>query len=251
MSRAVFPLAVVLLLIISLSLVEGMMRDRWASSGIQAAELGKRFDQVPHKLGDWQGEDLSVDEETKSTAGAVGYVSRRYVNSVTGGAVRIWLIVGHSRDIWRHTPDICYPNQGFREVGGQLKHHMPVPGEEAAVFYTAKYSKEDPTGRHVERVFWAWNHPDTDLWEAPDSARAHYGLARALFKLYFVSSVGRDENTIDGNASVEFAELMLPALNAALFPEEGVETLEAAAVAAAAVAAEAVDPGTESEQAAQ
>ncbi len=220
MFRLVLPFVVAFALILSLSLREGVMRDRWAEPGIQAAELGERFKQVPRRIGDWEGEDLPVDEVTRQTAGAVSYVSRRYTNTFSGQSVNIWLIVGHSRDICRHTPQVCYPSQGFRSVGGILKQHLETPGQQPAVFFTSKFLKEDPTGRHEERVFWTFNHPETNLWEAPDSPRFHYGMSRALYKLYFVAPVGRDENTADSNVAFEFAGLMLPALNAALFPEE-------------------------------
>ncbi|MCG8450911.1 MAG: EpsI family protein [Pirellulales bacterium] len=227
MNRVIFPFAAAVVVIISLSLVEGVMRDRWATPGVEASEVGQRFQQVPIELGDWVGEDLPVDMVTKSTAGAVNYVSRRYVNRRTKQEVTLWLIVGHSRDICRHTPDVCYPNQGFRRVGSQLKHPIPITdtGRDAD-FYTAMFSKEDPAGRHDERVFWSWNRPDTNLWEAPVNPRFHYGLSRALYKVYFVSRVPRDENTIAGNAAVEFAELMLPALNKALFPQQKASSAE-------------------------
>jgi len=224
MNRVSIPLAIGLLLIISLSFVEGNMRDRWGTPEIEAAEFGKRFEKVPKTIGNWEGEDLPVEEVTRKTAGAVSYVSRRYTNSRTQQAVNLWLIVGHSRDIVRHTPVLCYPSQGFRQIGSPLKHHIDVPGEESAEFYTATFSKEDPSGRHMERVFWAWNHPDINKWEAPDSARIKYGLARALYKMYFVGSVSGEENTVDSSATVKFAKLMLPALNDALFPEESIES---------------------------
>ena len=226
MNRIYLPLEASLVLIVSLALVEGKMRDRWGTPGVEAAELGKRFDQVPKKIGDWVGEDLPVEEVTRKTAGAVNYVSRLYTNSKNRNTVNLWLIIGHSRDVCRHTPTVCYPSQGFRQTGDPLKHHIDVLGEEPAEFFTATFSKEDPSGRHLERVFWAWNHPDTDIWEAPDNARVHYGLSRALYKLYFVGNVLNDENTIDSSASVDFAKLMLPALNAALFPEKIADTVQ-------------------------
>ena len=37
-----------------------------------------------------------------------------------------------------------------------------------ADFFTAKFIKDDAMGRRVERVFWAWNHPDKNDWEAAD-----------------------------------------------------------------------------------
>jgi len=134
--------------------------------------------------------------------------------------VTLWLIVGHSRDIIRHTPNICYPNSGFVQRGSQLRHHIDLGGGKEAVFYTAKFQKEDAFGRIIERVFWAWNHPDYDRWEAPDSPRFHYGRSRALYKVYFTSNVTAAENTIDDNPAVDFAKVMLPAIDAALFPKK-------------------------------
>lgn len=222
MIRLMLPAALGLVAILSLSFFEGYaMKDRWGTPGIDAMELSKRFDQVPLSIGDWQGEDLPVDEITRKTAGAIGYVSRRYVNLKTDQQVVLWLIVGHSRDIVRHQPTVCYPSSGFRQLGSQLLYHMDTKGGKPAVFYTAKFEKEDALSRRVERVFWTFNHPDVDQWEAPDGksgARKHYGLSRALYKLYFTSAVGLDEDLIEANAAVELAEQLLPAIDAALFP---------------------------------
>ena len=208
------------ILIVSLSVYEGYaLKDRWGTPDAEAAELGMRFEQVPKEIGDWVGEDLPVDDIIKNTAGAVNYVSRRYTNRETGRVVTLWLIVGHSRDICRHTPNICYPASGFRQDGIQLKYHLDLPADKSADFFTAKFMKDDVQGRRVERVFWAWNHPDKNKWEAPDAQRMHYGLARALYKVYFTSDVMMDEDTADENIAAEFAELMLPSINEALFPE--------------------------------
>ena len=234
MKSALVPFVVALVAITFLSLVEGKMRDRWTAGGIPAEELDRRFSRVPTKLGDWVGEDKPVDEVTRKTAGAISYVSRVYINERTQQTVTLWLVVGHARDICRHTPDICYPNQGFRRDGSQLTHSIPVAGKEQdASFYTALFVKEDPTGRHKERVFWAWNHDDFDCWEAPNSPRFHYGLSKTLYKVYFVSSVARDENTFESNVAVDFAEEMLPAINEALFSKEGAASDSAASDSAA------------------
>ena len=221
MIRTALPIALGLILILSLSLVENItIQDRWGTPGAEAAKLGEHFSKVPKTIGDWEGEDKPVDEQVRNTAGAVSYVSRRYTEASTGRTVELWLIVGHSHDIVRHTPNICYPSSGFRQIGPQLRHHMDVSGEKPAVFYTGKFQKEDALGRRVERVFWAWNHPSIQQWESPDSARKHYGLQRALYKLYFTSVVQTDESTIEQNVSTDFASLMLPAIDAALFSSE-------------------------------
>ena len=208
------------ILIVSLSLVENVfIKDRWGNPGAEAEEMGKRFSGVPKEIGDWKGEDLPVEEIVKKTAGAVNVVSRRYVYKSSNMWVRMWLVVGHSRDICRHTPNVCYPASGFRPEGLQIKHHIDLPNGDSSDFFTAKFLKDDATGRNLERVFWAWNHPQKDKWEAPDSPRIHYGLSRALYKVYFTSGVLVSENTAEDNVAAEFAGLMLPEINRALFPE--------------------------------
>lgn len=227
MTRTMIPAIVAFVAIIGLSFYEGYaMKDRWGEPGAEAALLGERFRQVPKTIGDWEGEDLPVDEVVRKTAGAVSYVSRRYVNNLTNQQVVLWLIVGHSRDIVRHTPNICYPSSGFRQTGPQLREVVKY-GSKEAEFYTAKFEREDAFSRNIDRVFWTFNHPDTNKWEAPtDGARTHYGLAKALYKLYFTSAVAREEDTADENAAIPFAEEMLPAIDAALFPTEASQTAE-------------------------
>lgn len=235
MIRTFLPAIIGLVTILGFSVYEGVaIKDRWVVAGGEAKELAKRFDQVPMTLGDgkWVGQDMPVGEVERNGAGAIGYVSRRYTHSVTGRAVDIWLIVGHSRDITRHTPTACYPSAGFRQASSQIIHDIDLKNGNTAHLYTAKFDKEDTSGQNTLRVFWTFNHPDKDLWEAPGEGegmfkgwfkgpRWHYGRSQALYKLYFTSSVLPSEDTITDNASVEFAKLMLPEIDKALFPTEG------------------------------
>ena len=227
------------LLILTLCFYEQVfLRDYWSQPGLEAKIMGERFQQVPKQIGVWKGQDLSVDEQIKKTAGAVKYVSRLYKNEETGREVKLWLIVGHSRDICRHTPNICYPSSGFRQDGRLIRHEVVPEGSEPGQFFTGKFIKDDAYGRHAERVFWAWNQPEADKWEAPGDARQHYGLQRALYKLYFTSNVLTSEDTAADNIAAEFAALMLPEVDKALFPESHLAT-----------AADASDEAEESEDA--
>lgn len=246
MVRTLLPAVVGLIAIVSLSFYEGYeMKDRWGTVGVEAEELGERFAKVPRHLGDeWTGEDLPVDEIVRKTAGAIRYVSRLYTHGPTGKQVNLWLIVGHSRDIMRHTPNVCYPSSGFRQVGSQLRHHvdLDLKDNKEAVFYTAKFEREDAFRHQIERVFWAFNHPDTNQWESPEEgARWRYGMSKALYKLYFTSTVQADEDTIEDSITVEFAELMLPVIDKALFPTAASELSVSEAELAET---EAVEPDT-------
>ncbi|MDC0936612.1 exosortase-associated EpsI family protein [Pirellulales bacterium] len=218
------PLGIVVVLLITITVIEARISDRFTTSAVSAADFVARFKEVPMDVGPWRGTNNDVDEQVKETAGAVGHVSRTYTNTTTGAQVDLWLIVGHARDILRHTPNVCYRSAGFRQLGTVNKHPIEVEGGGEAVFATAQFLKEDNHSRNQVRVFWAWNgnEPDKEKWEAPDGRRLYYGNNRALYKIYFTSAVLTDEEHAGDSVAVDFAELMLPHVNTALFPTEGV-----------------------------
>lgn len=245
------PLAVALTFLVVLTCVSWYFSDAFNSSAITASEFAERFEEVPKNLGSWVSQEREVTDEVRDTAGAVGHVSRTYLDQNTGRQVDLWLIVGHSRNIVRHTPDICYPSAGFTALGSQIKHQIKPKEGEPGMFYTAEFVKEDAMSRHKIRVFWSWNGNKEGQygWKAPSSggaladmigikgARAYYGNNTALYKMYFTTAVTEGEDEINDSPAIEFAKLMIPEVNKALFPErygssatpaEGIEEAEEA-----------------------
>lgn len=247
MNRIVIPAVLAVVLIGTTTVIEGVFfKDRWGTPGVEAAELGRRFAKVPKEIGDWTGIDLPVQQDVQERSGAVNFVSRRYKNSKTGERVDLWLIIGHARDIIRHTPDICYASSGFHQKGSTLHHTVSYDGGKEARFFTSKFLKENELVRDLQRVFWAWNHPDLEKWDAPENARYYYGMAsRTLYKMYFTSTMTSDQDTVGDSPATEFAQLILPAIDAALFGEEGAveDTQEAAEEGAEEETAEAQSVG--------
>ena len=221
MSPKNIPIILAAVLIVGLTMIEARFSDRWHDSSMDAEEFGDRFERVPMDVGPWKGEDQDVEEAVRKMAGAVHFVSRTYANENTDEVVRVWLIVGHSRDVCRHTPNVCYPSQGFNKTSSVLKQPIDLPGEKPAEFNTAKFEKSSEQGRVTERVFWAWSDPDEKQWKAPSNPRFEFGNKRALYKLYFTSDVKPTEETKEDNVALEFAKEMLPRIDAALFSEGG------------------------------
>lgn len=238
MLRLYIPVAVTVALIASLTYWESVYSDRWTDSSMDAVEFGKRFTNVPKEIGPWIGTNSEVAKETLDVAGAVNHVSRTYENSESGERVDLWLVVGHSRDIGRHTPDVCYPSQGFAQDGDVLKQRVEAPGEEPATFFTARFRSEG-AGGYSRRVFWAWNpNEEGSVWEAPNNSRIRFGNNTALYKMYFTANMPDKNQQVDENTAYKFAEMMLPIVNRALFPERyPAGSAEAAAATAAATPA--------------
>jgi hypothetical protein len=236
MLRVFAPVGVAVLAIAVLTGFQIKFSNRFNVGTVTAEEFSAKFSKVPMTIGSWVGTDMEVDPATLEQAGAVEYVSRRYVNTETKQEVDLWLIVGHSRDICRHTPDICYPSQGFSQLGERVPWNFDDDSnpDHPPKFFTAKFRSESNAGSSDKRVFWAWNGntEGQDRWDAPEpktwfdwlpfkspGPKVYYGNNSALYKMYFTTTMaGIDEDVAD-NVANDFAELMLPQIDRALFPE--------------------------------
>src|SRR5437868_5932365 len=93
------PIILGVALIVGLTIPQINMTDRLAGTNVTAEQRAKLLEKVPAKVGDWQGEDMPIDPNVRQVAGAIGAVQREYRNVRTGEKVRLWLIVGHARDV--------------------------------------------------------------------------------------------------------------------------------------------------------
>ena len=241
------PYALGLVLLAGATWWQAQIVDRWGTSGISEDELNRRFASVPMNIGKWVGTDHEVEEIITEKAGAVAHVNRVYRNTETGEEVAMWLIAGHAKDIVRHTPDICYPAQGYRRARNQITHEMPTADGTQAVFWTAVFAPETQLDAGNRRVFWAWAvSPDGDeepQWRAPSEPRFAFRNTPSLFKMYFTSLLTPRESTAAASPCTDFARVCIPQVNQALFGEiSGSGAGEAGAANASAVEATTGEP---------
>jgi Protein of unknown function (DUF3485) len=214
------PIFLGVLALVGLTVAEARMSGRFQGSNMTEAEFAALLKNVPEDIGDWHGTDLPVEEQVKMTSGARGYVSRSYKNALTGETVTVWLIVGHAKDVMRHTPDVCYPSSGFttRAPENSLQSFV-FDGKNMGDFYTNTFVKEDSMGRQLIRVFWSWYKPSEDgkvEWKAPKIVRWEFGNAPSLYKLYFTSNMHDFRETTEESPCMKFAKLFLPVVDKAL-----------------------------------
>lgn len=253
------PIVLAVFLIVGLTIPQIIMTDRLSGSNVTAEQRAELLKRVPKEIGDWHGEDMEIDEVVREKVGAVGAVSRIYRNVRTGEKVDLWLIVGHARVISGHTPDICYPSSGFETRAAENSvYPFSVEGEPDATFLTNTFFKEDVTGRQLVRVFWAWYNAAEDEdrstieWEGPANPRLRFGNSRALYKMYFTSTMTDPMETAEQSSCLRFAREFLPVLNKALAEvndDSGSTTASPAATPPAQEAETAAAPGEASEEA--
>lgn len=217
------PLIVVCIALVPLTIWQWSMMDWVWTSNVPAQQCAYLLQtEIPQEFGDWVGVDQPVDPEVRKTAGADGYISRTYVNQNSPNKrVNVWFIVGHFRNVARHTPNVCYKGAGFDQVEDGNIQQFVVDGIPKSEFRTAKFRGLAPTGQTVyQRVFWAWWKPepleegqspeDVNIaWTSPEDPRLEYGFCRALYKLYFTADASEDEAAAD-SVCMEFAQEFLP-----------------------------------------
>jgi len=224
---------VAVVLITSMSVVQGIWSDRWSRENPEAELFAERLKDVPLNFGDWEGVDTKVGPSGLKGAGAIGHISRVYKNSNTGEVVSLFIICGHSRDVSWHAPNQCYPRAGYEQHHERLRHTIRFAGGQdeeprTAQFWRAEFEKATDQRIDKQRVFWAWNADGE--WLAPEIPKTEFGNLRALYKMYFIThlpAVG-DPKPAEMSASIGFGQEFLPLVTSALFPGQGRDTQDTA-----------------------
>jgi hypothetical protein len=205
-------------LVLATGIIQGLWSDRWVNSSNESQFLAERINRLPMKLGDWQAEEIAGSESQLKKAGAVGHLSRIYRNQLTGEQVSLFLICGHMRHVSVHTPDRCYPANGF-EQQGEPQHFTIKTSSGPVDTFTTTFRQDEATGIHRQRVFWTWGYEDK--WQAPDNPRVTFGGVRALYKMYLITSVPPSvQQAADESPALHFAQDTLGEINAILFAPE-------------------------------
>ena len=212
------PIVVGVILIIGLTVFQGIKADRWNESGADAAVFAAQLVNIPLAFGDWEGVDTDPgDRRELQVAGAVGHLTRKYRNTRTNEEIDLYIICGHSRDITMHTPDRCYPKAGFSQEKTRSEPFTVELDEGSAEFYTNTFRKEDLQGIRNLRIFWSWAVDAETGWQAPDLPRRAFAAKRAIYKMYLINFLPSQSGTADNSPCVEFGRRFLPTLNEALF----------------------------------
>lgn len=215
------PMVVAIVLIGSLTYFQGQWSHRWSAAVADSRVLAARIGDVPLNVGLWEGTDEEVTADVIKVSGAAGHLSRTYKNKETGDRVKVWLICGRPSDMIIHNPQICYPGQGYRQLGSKLtrvfetKKYASTKEELTSEFFTAVFRKESHHAAVSDRVYWAFaSGPE---WKAPLSTRLAFPGVTSLYKLYFTYQVTGSVKMTDRDPAVKFGEVFIPVVNEALF----------------------------------
>jgi hypothetical protein len=196
------PLIAAVLLLATSGIFQGLWTDRWGVS-TELESAARRLENVPMVVGDWHAEARTIPDEELTKAEVLGYISRSYRHP-TMGEVNLLLLCGRPGPIAVHTPDICFPGNGFK-----LEGKTESVSVAQADFRMVRLSKAKLLPEYL-RVFWSWSSGNG--WSAPASPRFTFGGNKFLYKLYIVHRREKPEEPVKDDPALEFLKELLPTL---------------------------------------
>jgi len=209
------PIVAALSLLVGYGLVEGFWTNRWVpSKAVESAAA--RLNDVPMTIGEWKATASDLPPRETEAGQIAGYLYRNYVNRRTRAALSVLVVCGQPGPICVHSPEVCYPSAGYREVAKPVNHAVPMAGSAApATFKVATYLSGENALPDRLRILWSWNAGGG--WQAPDNPRLEFSRSAALYKLYVVRHTPRDDEPLDKEPALEFIQRLIPELEKSLF----------------------------------
>jgi hypothetical protein len=204
--------------VLGVTYLHGQMTERWSGRNV-TAELQRAAERLeslfPERCGAWEAaEELESRPGELERAGAVGHVSRAFVNAKSKARVSVFVVCATPRDASGHTPDRCYPGAGFEIAETEHRQTVPLADGRSAEAFTGTFRKSGQT----LRVFWTYGVDSR--WVAPQIARIELADAKAVYKLYVII----DETSLPAGLGVkvcsEFMSVLLAEFDAALRESE-------------------------------
>lgn len=216
-------------ILLGTGVVHGLWTDRWSLSAEPHTSAAKLAD-VPMNVGEWEGEDLPPPPAQHMVIGEIAAaVNRKYTNRKTGQVMTIMIICGRPGPIAQHPPDVCFGGIGFhavRTTRTTISEGLSKP----ASFWAGDFIKADADVPTRLRIFWSWAAAGSGgTWLAPSSSRFTFATYPALYKLYIIHAMGREEETVDEDSARGLILALLPELQRVLFtPAAGSDAAKAA-----------------------
>ena len=107
---------------------------------------------LPKSVGTWrivEGSETKLDDLTTRITGSTDYVLWKYKDDQTGTMLSALILYGPAEPVVPHTPQVCYPATGFRDVSGIIDHDVKFGDGKVASFRSNVFAKSG--GRDVIR----------------------------------------------------------------------------------------------------
>jgi hypothetical protein len=188
------------------------LRDwRFQSLSKESKNAPFPLEDFPKALGEWQsveGLETKLDPQIARIAGSSDHLLRTYLNRTSGESVVVLILYGLAELISAHTPEVCYPSAGFKNVPPTRDFDIPIPeSTEKASFREELFVKYSAGAAIHERVYHSFRNagqwaPDMQSrWKA---FRYHPGM----FKIQVQRRDGGDARKVDAEVEAFLARMV-------------------------------------------
>ena len=213
MSRFGIPVIAGIILLLA-GIAQGLRSDRW---GLRPDVLAaaKKLSKVPATIGKWHSSEVPIDQRELTMAGALDYLSRKYVSRDDGTAVYVTILCGRHGPMSVHAPTVCFVGAGWNLNEPPVKYSLQIGNPpQNKEFWLADFQKNSASMTHTMRTFWSWSVSGD--WRAVDHPRITYADSPFLYKIYISYSLTETGEPID-EPTKEFLELLLSEVDRTLF----------------------------------
>ena len=220
MPRYIIPVIASVVLIVAVTVVEGIFSERWHTRPHSQEEqvFAERLKKIPTAFDEWTSVDEPLNPEELIGARAAGSYSRCFTSRIDPTKiVKVLIIVGNPVDITRHTPEKCYIASGFEGETDNEVFNIDYD-KTFAECYTNKFRKGE-LGEAVQHLRIFWTFSGDGEWVA--KSKTQLISYPAICKIYAITEVRpNSEGRADESAAVGFLHRFIPSVNAILFPPE-------------------------------
>ncbi|MFI5457405.1 MAG: exosortase-associated EpsI family protein [Isosphaerales bacterium] len=117
--------------------------------------------ELPRVLGTWraiEGIESKLDPEIASATGSTDSLIRVYQDEKTGEEFRVLVLYGLATTVYAHSPEVCYPANGYRRIGESADHELTEPGSTPVRYRTSYFTKRSGSVGHAVEVCHTFLH---------------------------------------------------------------------------------------------
>lgn len=164
------------LLTIGAACLSGLISQRQPEVSFSA-----RLDTLPMRVGQWRGQDVRMDANTRNALSADSLLLRVYTHSSTSRQIGLLVVYRkYGRREFAHRPELCYPAAGW-EIAGKTYTKIPYAGRDVP----ARLVVAEKDGSRESITYWFASGPRTEasyvkqqVWMALDRMQKQkYGWA--------------------------------------------------------------------------
>lgn len=194
--------------------------------------------ELPKVVGNWVrvGEDMQLEAQTLQIAGCTDYMYRNYSDERTGVTLTVLVAFGPAIRVFPHSPDVCFPANGYELRGGPRIRNVEVegPGPEdgsapkrTVPFKASAYGKDGGGSEELREVYYTFWHDGR--WD-PEAAETknRFQHRPALFKVQVERSINPNEINAPSSSIENFVASLIPEIDRRIERKPGGDGLAAA-----------------------